>query len=103
MNSSVGGALQDQSSAESAEDIFPPTTPAFQKEQITEMVQSLSDKFKIFKQQNTQVGIGGPRSKLNYRLHIVGRPGGGGGGVRFDDNSNNDASFTRDAHDTTME
>ena len=56
------------------------------------MVQSLSDKFKIYKQQNTQAFMLGHRSnKLNYRMHIVtGRPGGGGGGGRFDDNSNND-------------
>lgn len=32
MNSSAGGALQDQSSNSSAEDIFPPTTSAYQKE-----------------------------------------------------------------------
>ena len=54
MNSSAGaGALQDQTSnLSSAEDIFPPTTSAYQKEQISEMVQSLSEKFKLYKQQN---------------------------------------------------
>ena len=57
-----------------------------QKEKITEMVQSLSDKFKIFKQQNSQVGIGGPRSKLGSYMrqqHIV-----MGRGGRIDDMSN---------------
>ena len=70
MNSSAGGApLQDQSSNSSAEDIFPATTSAYQKEQISEMVQSLSEKFKLYKQQNCQVGIGGPRSSKHFRQY----------------------------------
>lgn len=66
------------------------------------MVSSLSAKFNLFKRENIQVGIGGPRSKLNYRMKITGNPRAGGGG-RYDDNSNNDQSFTQLAQDSTLE
>jgi len=52
MNSSAGG-IQDQQSNNSQEDIFPSNTSAIQKDQISEMVKEFSDKYKIFKQQNS--------------------------------------------------
>ena len=81
------GALLDGSENSQAEDMFPSTTSVHQKEKITEMVQSLSKDFNVFKQQNCHIGIGGaPRAK-HMRQHIMGRSG--------NDYMNNDGSFAR--------
>ena len=101
--------LQEQSSASSAEDLFPSTATELQKEVINKKVSDLSNKFKVFKQQHSNTGIGGPRTaSLNFMygrgkrrdMMVVGE------GNRIGDLSNNDSSYGRaqtNSHDTTME
>lgn len=88
--------MQDQSSTSSAEDLFPPTTSVHQKEKITELVQSLSKDFSLYKQQEQRNGgIGGARNNAKRAHHVM-------GGNDYEREYRR-ADSTQNSHDTTME
>ena len=108
MQSSAGN-IQEQSQSSSAEDIYPSKASEMQKEEINKKVSDLSNKFKVFKQQHSNTGIGGPRTATINFMYGRGkrRDMMVGDGNRIGvDQSNSESSYSRgqtESVDTTME